>query len=164
MVILKAPEHLLIRFEDRSYRWIDVKRFPWNSDGEDQALIDSLIRSRHYRDTYLSSDSHGLDVETVHGPYRVAEISPSDFVHVSCAEARATLNEFCNLYPSQPGTEMHRTVVASVLPLLQGAACYRLRPIVDAQHDWAFILMEFRELVAISREACEVALIVMAID
>jgi hypothetical protein len=164
VIVLNEPEHALVRFNDRSYRWIDVKRFPWDGVGEERSVLDALLSSPHYRDTYISPDSHLNDSETVHGPYRVAEISPDDFESMSPTVARAVVNEFSDLYQSPPGPELLQEIESLILPRLHGAACYRLRPVENAEHELTGILLEFRELVAISRAAGEVALIVMAID
>jgi hypothetical protein len=74
--------HQLVRFDDHSYCWIDVKRFAWRGEEEDREILAALITSPRDRDTYRSADSHERDAETVHGPYRVAEISPGDFERV----------------------------------------------------------------------------------
>lgn len=164
MVVLNEPEHTLVRFDDRSYRWIDVKRFPWDGVGDERSVLGALLDSPHYRDTYISPDSHLNDSETVHGPYRVAGISPDDFESMSPTAARAVLDEFSNLYQSPPAPDLLREIESLILPRLHGAACYRLRPVENAEHELTGILLEFRELVTISRTGGEVALIVMAID
>jgi hypothetical protein len=157
-------EHRLIRFDDSSYRWIDIKRFPWDGRGEDTGVLAAPIASPRYRDTYLAPDSHRHDAETVHGPYRVAEITPGDFEGVAASVAEATVGEFIGLSESPLAPEVFREIESDVLPKLRGAACYRLRRIARAGHEWASVLWEFRELVAISRDSGEVALFVMAID
>jgi hypothetical protein len=83
---------------------------------------------------------------------------------MSPTAAQAVVDEFSNLLQSSPAPDVLQEIGSLVLPRLRGAACYRLRSIANAEHEWAFALMEFRELVAISRDAGEVALIVMAID
>ncbi|AMV36906.1 hypothetical protein [Planctomyces sp. SH-PL62] len=164
MIVLNEPEHALVRFYDDSFRWIDVKRFAWDGVGEGESVLDSLLNSPHYRDTYISDDPHLSRSETIHGPYRVAEITPGDFESISPTAARAVVDEFSNLYQSPPAPELLQEIESLVLPRLHGAACYQLRPVENAEHELAGILEEFRELVAISRVAGEVALIVMAID
>ena len=59
---------------------------------------------------------------------------------------------------------MFREIEALILPSLCDATCYRLRPVADAECELTGILLEFRELVSISRATGEVTLIVMAID
>jgi hypothetical protein len=164
VTVLDEPEHALVRFDDRSYRWIDVKRFPWGGVGEERSVLDALLNSPHYRDTYIAPDSHLNDSETVHGPYRVAGISPDDFERISPTAARDVVDEFSNLYQSPPAPELLLEIESLVLPCLHDAACYRLHAVENAEHELTGILLEFRELVAISRAAGEVALIVMAID
>jgi hypothetical protein len=164
VAIFDDCEHRLIGFDDDSYRWISIKCFPWDGQGEDPDVLTALIASPRYRDTYLSPDSHQQDAETVHGPYRVAEITPGDFEGVTASVAEATVGEFIGLYEPLPAPEVIRQIEAVVLSRLRCAACYRLRRIAHAEHEWAYVLWEFRELVAISRDAGEVVLIVMAID
>jgi hypothetical protein len=164
VVVLAKLKHALVRFDDHSYRWIDIKRFPWDGLGEDRAILASLISSLYYRDTYISPDSHEYDSETVHGPYRVADISPGDFEGLTPEAAKAVVDEFSGLYQSPPGPEVLREIESLVLPLFRVAAWYRLRHLPHAEHEWASVLWEFRELVALSREDREIVLIVMAID
>src|SRR5262245_45070670 len=118
VVVLKEPEHALVGFDDHSYRWIDVKRFAWDGTGEDHAVLDALISSPRYLDTYLSPDSHEHDAGTVHGPYRVTDISPGDFESMSPAAAQAVVDEFSNLYQSPPAPEVLREIEALILPRL----------------------------------------------
>jgi hypothetical protein len=74
------------------------------------------------------------------------------------------VEEFCGLYDAPPRPEVREQVEAVVLSQLAGAKCYRLRDLPDAIHEWGFILLEFRELVVISRVVGMVLLVVMAID
>ena len=164
MLVFQDCEHQLVRFDDHSYRWIDVKRFAWRGEEEDREVLAALIASPRYRDTYLSPDSQEQDAETVHGPYRVAGISPGDFERVTPEVAEAVVSEFVNLCESPPAPGVLGEIGSLILPRLRGAACYRLRRIAEAEHEWASVLWEFRELVAISRDGGEVVLIVMAID
>ena len=162
MVVLGDPEHSCVLFDDRSYRWIDVKRFPWDGIGEDQEVLTALIESPHYRDSYIAADQHGA--LTVHGPYRVADISSGDFERVTSEAAEAVVGEFSNLYDSPPETVVHAQIESIVLRRLRAAACYRLPRLAQAEHECAFVLLEFRELVLLSRGPGEVVLVVMAID
>ena len=164
MFVLQGYEHSLVRFDDHSHRWADIKRFAWSGAEEDRQVLAALIASPPYRDTYVSPDSNERDAGTVHGPYQVTGISPLNFEHVTPEAAEAVVSEFVNLDPSPPTPEVLDEIESLIVARLHGAACYRLRRIAEAEHDWASILWEFRELVAISRDRSEVVLIVMAID
>ena len=102
MVVLNEPEHVLVQFADSSYRWIDAKRFSWNGAGDDRDVLSTLILNRHYRDTYISPDSHEHDAKTVHGPYTVAKITPADFEGMLPTDAKAIVEEFIGLDDSPP--------------------------------------------------------------
>jgi hypothetical protein len=161
---LEYTGHTLILFEDRSYRWFSVKRFAWDGTGDDTAVVAALIGHWRYRDHYASKDSHEQDAGDIHGPYRVAAITPAEFVPVDPDEAAALVEEFCGLFGYPPRPEVRDQIAASILSWLDRSSCYRLRDLPDAIHEWGWVLTEFRELVAISREASEVLSVVMAID
>lgn len=164
MASFDAYGHKLIRFDDLTFRWIDIKHFPWDGRGEEPDLLAELIASPSYRDTYLLPDSHLRDADSVHGPYRVAEITPGDFESVTATLAEATAGDFVGLYNPPPTPELIREIESVVLARLRRAESYRLQRLTHAEHEWASCLWEFRELVAFSRDDGEIALIVMAID
>jgi len=161
---LEYTGHTLILFDDHSYRWFSVKRFTWDGAGDDAAVLAALIGNWRYRDHYASRDSHKEDAGDIHGPYWVAAITPADFTDIGRAGAAAVIEEFCGLYDAPPRPEVRDELEKVVLSQLGGAECYRLRDLPDAIHEWGFVLLEFRELVAISREARVVLSVVMAID
>lgn len=164
MIDIDYVGHTLINFDDRSYRWIDIKRFAWNGVGDDDTVLAAIIGDRRYRDTYLSPDSHEQDAETVHGPYRVAEVTPSSFDRIEPVAAEDTVAEFCNLDQQPPQPKTRQLIESMVLSQLRRSTCYRLRRLKSAEHEFAFALWEFRELVAIARDPGQVLLVVMAID
>ncbi len=163
-VTLEYAGHTLIPFDDRSYRWFSVKRFAWDGTGDDTAVLAALIGHWRYRDHYASAGSHEQDAGDIHGPYRVAAITPVEFVPVGPEGAAALVEEFCGLYACPPAPEVRERIEASVLSWLGRSSWYRLRDLPAALHDWGWVLMEFRELAAISRAASEVLSVVMAID
>jgi hypothetical protein len=164
VVAIDYAGQTLIPFEDRSYRWVSVKRFTCDCGASDEEILAGLIGHWRYRDNFLSADSHEHDTRTVHGPYRVAEINPSSFERIGPYAATTVVGEFCGLYDSRPRPEVQERIQAEVLSPLQRSVCYRLRELLHAVHEYAFVLMEFRELVAIDRSASAVLSIVMAID
>ena len=161
---LEYTGHTLILFDDQSYRWFSVKRFAWDGMGDDAAVLAALIGNWRYRDHYAARNSHEEDAGDIHGPYWVAAISPAEFASVGPAWSAAVVEEFCGLYDAPPRPEVREQVEAVVLSQLAGAECYRLRDLPDAIHEWGFVLLEFRELVAISRPTGVVLSVVMAID
>ena len=163
-VALEYTGHTLILFDDHSYRWFSVKRFTWDGTGDQSAVLAALIGHWRYRDHYAARDSHEQDAGDIHGPYWVAAITPAEFLPVGPEGATALVEEFCGLFDAPPRPEVRGHIEAVVLSQLAGAACYRLRDLPDAIHEWGFVLLEFRELVAISRAAGVVLSVVMAID
>jgi hypothetical protein len=163
VVALTYADHTLIRFDDHSYRWVDVKRFTWDGCGTDEATLSALIGHSRYRDIYITADSHEHDSETIHGPYRVAEITANSFDAIEPKAALAVVEEFCALDSSPPRPDVQGRIQSAVSALHE-AACYRLRELPHAVHEFGFVLWEFRELVAINRSTGAVFLVVMAID
>ncbi|MGC1275811.1 MAG: hypothetical protein WBC44_19060, partial [Planctomycetaceae bacterium] len=166
--VIEFIDHSQINFADATYRWIVLKRFSFSDDSmEHRTLLDSLIRCRWYRDHYASADSHEHDSKTIHGPYRLSEITAESFEAVTAAEAGSVVDEFCNLdeFESPPTDAVKRQIATQITVRIDTAASiFRLRQLDGAKHDWGDVLWEFRELVTISRTEHELGLIVMAID
>lgn len=163
-VALEYTGHTFINFDDRSYRWFSVKRFAREGSGDDTAVLAALISHWRYRDHYASQNSHEQDAGDIHGPYRLAAITPAAFVPVNPAGAAALVEEFCGLDNCPPRPEVRQQIAAAILSWLDRSSWYRLRDLPDALHEWGCVLWEFRELVAISRDTGEVLSVVMAID
>lgn len=163
-VDLEYTGHTFILFDDLSFRWFSVKRFVWDGADNDTAVLAALIGYWRYRDHYAARDSHEEDAGDIHGPYWVAAISPAEYTDVGPAGAAAVVDEFCRLFNSPPRPEVREQIATAVLSWLDRSTWYRLRDLPDAIHEWGGVLWEFRELVAISREARMVVSVVMAID
>jgi hypothetical protein len=161
---LEYAGYTFIGFEDRSYRWVTVKRFTCDPAANDETLLAALVGHWRYRDNFLSLNSHEDDTQTVHGPYWVTEISTSSFERIEPDVAAAVVEEFCGLYDSPPRPEVREQVHSVVMPSLQQSVCYRLRDLPHAIHEYGFVLMEFRELVLVNRGTAELLSVVMAID
>jgi hypothetical protein len=153
--------HVLIPFQDHSYRWIDLKRFSWSGEGPGDAVLGGLIATPEYGDSYLSLDKRGADV---HGPYDLGAIIPACFQTISPTEAVSTVEEFCSLSPGPPASEVRERIESLVLSAIRSAECYRLRELAHARHELSYILDEFREVVALRADTRELLPVVMAID
>jgi hypothetical protein len=164
VVNLNYLGHCLINFADPSYRWIDLKRFRWTGAKEPIDILGSMIVDSHYRDLYMSPDSHEQDTETLHGPYRVAEITPASFDAVNSDTAASVVEEFCELNGCPPADSVRREIDVQVLSIIRNGECFRLRHLPGAIHECGFVLLEFRELVVIDQVQRELLLAVMAID
>ncbi len=163
MVTLEYAGHKLIGFDDSSYRWISVKTFSLYEAGDDTDILAALIGHRRYRDTFCSPDSHEQDAGGIHGPYRLAAITPPAFTRIDPAGGAALVEEFCRL-DNSPLPEVRERIEAEVLSQLAGASCFCLRVLPAAVHEFSSVLWEFRELAAVSRSARVVLSVVMAID
>ena len=153
--------HVLIPFQDHSYRWIDLKRFSWSGESPGDAVLGGLIATPEYGDSYLSPDKRGADV---HGPYDLDAIIPACFQTISPTGAVSTVEEFCSLSPGPPASEVSERIESLVLSPIRSAECYRLRELPYARHELSYILDEFREVVALRADTRELLLVVMAID
>jgi hypothetical protein len=164
LAVLEYAGHTLIAFADRSYRWVSVKRFICDPAASDEALLSALIGHWRYRDNFLSPDSHEQDTQTDHGPYRVAEITPASFERVEPGVAAGVVEEFCGLDDCPPRPDVRELIEATVKASLEGSACYRLRDLPHARHEYGSVLWEFRELAVVKRGSAELLSVVMAID
>jgi len=164
LVALEYAGHILIGFDDRSYRWITVKRFTYKGSGSDEEILAALTAHWRYRDSFLSADSQEQDTKTVHGPYWVAEITASSFDRIERIAAAAVVDAFCGLYGCPPRPEVRNRIQTVLMSALQESVCYRLRNLPHAMHEYAFALIEFRELALLQRNAGVLLSAVMAID
>ncbi len=163
MVELEYVDQSIIRFDDLTFRWADVKRFRWNGRGDDGEVVAALISHWQFRDTYAGKSQE--DAKTIHGPYRLERISSASFERISPSAALGVIEEFCSLNGVPPKPEVQKQLHTLVASALEDSACFRLRDLpADAQHDWGWVLSEFRELVVIRRTAGILMLVVMAID
>lgn len=157
---------LFVNFNDSSYRWICVKIFQFAPlEASDEQILLALVRDWHYRDSYISAESHEEDSKTTHGPYLVSRIGISAFLPIGQVGANGVLAGFCGLNGFNPTPETQACITACLAPILNStAAFYRLAELPDARHETSFVLWEFRELLAINRLDGSVALVVMAVD
>ncbi|MBM3978808.1 MAG: hypothetical protein FJ304_00720 [Planctomycetes bacterium] len=79
--------------------------------------------------------------------------------------ACAVIEGFCLAQDApMPRQETQQEIASVVLSRFVGSACYRLRALPEAVHEFGSVLLEFRQVVAICRERGEVLLVAMAID
>lgn len=67
--------HEVVRFNDESYRWVDLQRFRLPVHASIDDALDLLLRHVRYRDHYASSDSHERPTDNLHGPYWLDHIT-----------------------------------------------------------------------------------------
>ena len=162
---LNYVDRVFLNFKDSTYRWFDVKAFRYSHAAGDVNLLEELVRDRHYRDIYITADSHEHDSRTIHGPYLVSHIASSAFEKITPTQAKAEVDRFCDLFDSPPPMTVSEDIVAHVLSRVDTASSiYRLRDLEGADHELSHILDEFRELVVINHDQRNLMLIVMAID
>lgn len=150
-------------FRDNSFRWIDLKHFTFGAGSPDELLLAQLFAHPHFADGYVGG-GHGAS--GIHGPYQLAAITPASYRLIGPDEAIAWLDEFCSLFESPPYGPLAGDIDAIVRRRLgQSTSVLRLGVLEPAaQHDCGWILGEFRELIAIRRDAAELTLLVMGID
>jgi len=158
---LTVVANVLLRFRsDR--RWIDVKHFAFLSNPDDRRLLATLISHRQFRDAYIGS---GPGDHPVHGPYTLAAVKMDLYQSVDAATATRWLDDFCALFDLCPPPCLEMDIDSVVRQRLKhSTTIFRLPLLEGGQHDCGWILEEFRELVIISRDQRELALVVMGID
>jgi hypothetical protein len=153
---------------DGYYDWVNIKHFTVRpSAGPADSALDSLTKHVRFRDNYAEKDSHERDSVEIHGPYKLASISPASFEPVSAEAARETLRSFVMLYgtPAEHADRLHVMEAATSATLTAADEIYRLGVLGEAaRHDWGWVVRDFTELVAIDRTAGRLSLIVAAQD
>jgi hypothetical protein len=87
-----------INFQDRSYRWVDIKHFRLPPGASEQDALGLLLADVHYRDHYTSADSHEKLTANLHGPYWLDLITPEAFEPVDEHAALKTIADFATDY------------------------------------------------------------------
>lgn len=163
--ILTFVDTCFVNFEDSTYRWVDIKRFSVASAmTSDEAILEAVIRTPQYRDHYTTPDSQS-DTGTLHGPYLLSCIAASVFEKCGRDRGLEVMREFSHLFDVQPSPDVRGELDTLVFePLAAASAVFRLKELSDAQHEFGWVLDEFRELIVISADRTEVVLLVAAID
>jgi hypothetical protein len=162
---LTIAGNVTLRFRgDGDRRWIDLKLFEFPPGAPDPDLLQWLVAHPYFRDGYMGGPP-GNDAAAIHGPYDLNAVTPDRYERVNLDDARAGVEGFCSLHGLPMSTSLGSDIDAVVRRRLTGASSiYRLPPLAEDRHDAAWVLLEFRELVLISRHLSELALIVLGID
>jgi hypothetical protein len=162
-VTLAITGNVSLRFRDHSYRWINLKHFAFEVGVPDEAVLNELFAHRQFADGYIGG---GPGAAAIHGPYQLTAITPGNYRSIRPDEATAWLDDFCALFDSPPTGPLASDIDAVARQRLrQSDSVLRLDTLGKAaQHESGWVLHEFRELIAIRRDAGELTLLVMGID
>jgi hypothetical protein len=152
----------LVKFGDRSYRWIDIKRFALATQPQTPAkALDLLLRHVRYRDHYTSADSQDRDSETLHGPYKLDHIMTASFEPLDAEQAVNAGSDFVSLHGGTT-EETRATLDQVVFPLVREMSVWFRLPDVGAtaHHDFGWVLTDFMELVLIDIPSRRLVLLV----
>jgi hypothetical protein len=151
------------RFDDLSYRWVELKRFSVDPDRAPHDILAALIEHPEYHDTFLGSEAEPS--ENVHGPYRLDMISADTYREVDGPDCVAVFREWMNVPGTVPDAHVEGDL-REVLTLIEAAdRCYRLADLGEhAQNDVGWIIGDFLELIVITRASCELSLVIGAAD
>jgi hypothetical protein len=114
---------------DGYYDWVDIKHFTVRpSAGPADSALDSLTKHVRFRDNYAEKGSYERDSVEIHGPYKLASISPASFGPVSAEAARETLRWFVMLYgtPAEHADRLHVMEAVTSATLTAADEIYRL--------------------------------------
>jgi hypothetical protein len=154
----------------RPYRtWVDLKYFAIQTDVSDRSLLAHLIEHEQYHDHYAGQDPTEQSHHSLHGPYRLAAITPGAFEPVPAQAAAEELRGWVSSWvvPEEDGPEVEATLAAEVLPKLDGESILRLPDLrVSAEHEWGWVVGQtgFHEIVIIDRAAAMLTLLVASDD
>jgi hypothetical protein len=160
--------HELVHF--RPYdTWVDLKYFAIQPEESDRTLLAQLIEHEQYHDHYAGQDPTEQSHHSVHGPYRLAAITPGVFEPVTSHAASDELRDWVASWVAaeEDGPEVEATLAAEVLPRLTGDAILRLPNLREtSEHDWGWVVGNsgFHEVVIIERAASMLTLLVASDD
>lgn len=149
--------------------WVDLKYFAIQTDVPDQSLLAHLIEHEQYHDHYAGQDPSEQSDHSLHGPYRLAAITPGVFRAVPAQAAREELRGWVSSWgdPEEDGPEVEATLAAEVLPKLDGDLILRLPDLREsAEHEWGWVVGNtgFHEIVNIDRASAMLTLLVASDD
>ncbi len=161
---LRIVGQTLIRFRDDTRRWIDVKLFEFDPSLSTVDLLSALIAHPQFRDGYIG-EGPARDGCNVHGRWFVEGISPDSYASIELDAAQARVDAFRELEACALPAAVQSDVEAVVRRRIRAAEeRFRLDADGAAQHEVAWVLVEFDELLLIRRTLPEIALVVMGID
>ena len=154
-----------IKFEDRSYRWVDIKHFLMPPTAGEQDALALLLTDVHYQDHYTSADSHEKPTINLHGPYWLDRITPQAFESVDELTALQTIKDFATDH-GELGAEVISKLERDVYtPIRAAPVRYRLKDLgKDAFHEFGWVLHDFHELILFDPPTRRLDLVVAAID
>lgn len=154
-----------INFQDRSYRWVDIKHFRTPPDTAEQEALALLLTDAHYRDHYTSGDSHEKPTDNLHGPYWLDRITPEAFEPVDEHAALKTIADFATDH-GDLGADVISKLDRDVYALIRASPIRRRLMDLgkDAFHEFGWVLHDFHELVLLDLVARRLELVVAAID
>ncbi|EFV12523.2 hypothetical protein HMPREF9336_02603 [Segniliparus rugosus ATCC BAA-974] len=158
-------EKVFVNFR-RGRCWVHAKLFALPGDVDDRAALGLLLRHVRYRDSYAGSGN--LDMETLHGPYRLSALSVEVFEPLGRSAVESALRAWVERYVSLSEV-CEGQLEREVYPLISSAtSCYRLADLRPAaEHDWGWVVGSvggFHEFVLIDRVEGSLALVVAADD
>lgn len=159
---------VFVNFQDGAYDWIDVKEFavsPSHVAPNDALAL--LLGHVRYRDSYVTGDSQDINSVDLHGPYRLAHLSPRIYEPVKAADLDGALRVFMTRYCTEDEVIPRMARYENeVVPLLEGSTdWFRLPQLPEsAQHEFGWVLDDFIEFVTLDRQSGRLLLIVAAAD
>lgn len=147
-----------------SNHYIATKVFHGSVGLDDTDALAALIAHRQFRDDYVGLGSWRHDSLDKHGPYDLARISAHSFRPIQKARAIQLVRAYTARFrlSDDEGAALEDAVLA---PVLSATSIYRLRRLGQAaQHDLAYILDGFHELVALDERTGKATLIILCGD
>jgi hypothetical protein len=156
------------------FAWISVVEFGVEGEGDDDELLASLLAQPGADDAYAFNDPGRpvrADDEGVHGPYRMAAITPKTFLPLDPRAARDRLVKWVEAYDLTVAGSPEFTSLA-VDAFSEGSAAYALpsfddMPEIDRDELWSTILGNetgYEEILTISPTRDKLTLIVASDD
>jgi hypothetical protein len=149
--------------------WIEAQFFAFDSDADDESILDALIEHWTYDHSYAEPRKKGPSRATrLHGPYLRNTITADIFDLITSKDARSLIQRWAAQGGALPPEFQLKLAQLVDSTLIDGEPTYALPDIRDAaEHEWGWIVgghTGFLEYVTISHKNKTVSLLVASDD
>jgi hypothetical protein len=155
----------ILFLDDGSYRWLRLQHFQCDPRSSDAALPSALLSHVRYQDSYTTADANWSPTGDTHGPYRLDRLTVDSFASIDATTETDYLRRWAEDYDGREG-EGFETIIRGANDVIGDATSlwHLAEPRDSAQHEWGWILGDFREIVAINRSKDRLTLMVASAD
>lgn len=161
---LRPVDHVFLNFGNKTFQWVDVRRFALPAPAtDDAAILAMLINHELYGHDHAGGDPGGDPHR--HGPYWRNRITPACYDPIDPDTAERRLRSWAEQFAPVPERLRPDLEQKVYQPLRSADSLYELRDLgPEAFHDWGSVHNEFHELVLINQATHALTLVVASDD